>query len=122
MPSIVHFDIPSDDMERAKRFYEGLLGWKFAQMPGIPMQYLLIETKDAKGKKGVAGGLGPRGQHRQITDYFDVKSLDESIAMVKKLGGKVSAKMPVPGVGWLADCTDTEGNAFGLFQDDKSAK
>jgi hypothetical protein len=30
--------------------------------------------------------------------------------------------MPVPGVGWLAYCKDTEGNIFGMMQADKSAK
>lgn len=29
--------------------------------------------------------------------------------------------MPVPGHGWFAGCTDTEGNRFALWQDDKAA-
>jgi hypothetical protein len=29
--------------------------------------------------------------------------------------------MPVPGEGWFAGCTDTEGNSFSLWQGDKSA-
>jgi uncharacterized protein len=28
MPTIVHFEIPSDDIERAKKFYNELFGWK----------------------------------------------------------------------------------------------
>jgi predicted enzyme related to lactoylglutathione lyase len=28
MPTIVHFDIPADDPERAKKFYSDLFGWK----------------------------------------------------------------------------------------------
>ena len=30
-------------------------------------------------------------------------------------------KMPVPGVGWLAYCTDSEGNVFGMMQMDETA-
>jgi predicted enzyme related to lactoylglutathione lyase len=30
-------------------------------------------------------------------------------------------KMAIPGVGWLAYCTDTEGNVFGLMQNDPNA-
>jgi predicted enzyme related to lactoylglutathione lyase len=30
-------------------------------------------------------------------------------------------KAPVPGVGWLAYVTDTEGNVLGLMQEDASA-
>jgi predicted enzyme related to lactoylglutathione lyase len=29
--------------------------------------------------------------------------------------------MPIPGVGWLAYCKDTEGNVFGIMQDDPQA-
>jgi predicted enzyme related to lactoylglutathione lyase len=29
--------------------------------------------------------------------------------------------MPIPGVGWLAYCKDTEGNIFGLMQADPKA-
>jgi len=27
MPTIVHFEIPSDDIERSKKFYNDLFGW-----------------------------------------------------------------------------------------------
>ena len=28
MPTIVHFEIPVDDIERSKKFYNGLFGWR----------------------------------------------------------------------------------------------
>jgi uncharacterized protein len=28
MPTIVHFEIPADDVDRAKKFYSDLFGWK----------------------------------------------------------------------------------------------
>jgi predicted enzyme related to lactoylglutathione lyase len=38
-------------------------------------------------------------------------------------GGKVlSPKMPIPGVGYLAICEDTEGISFGIIQYDRNAK
>jgi predicted enzyme related to lactoylglutathione lyase len=30
--------------------------------------------------------------------------------------------MPIPGMGWLAYCKDTEGNIFGMMQGDPNAK
>jgi uncharacterized protein len=36
--TIVHFEIPSDNIERAKKFYNDLFGWKMEKMPG-PMEY-----------------------------------------------------------------------------------
>ena len=38
------------------------------------------------------------------------------------LGGIViTGKMPIPGVGWSVYCLDSEGNTFGLFENDESA-
>jgi predicted enzyme related to lactoylglutathione lyase len=124
MPTIAHFDLPADELGRAKKFYEKLFGWKFTSVPGMPMPYYLIETKDLKGKASVGGGLGPRGAPDQkIVNYIGVKSVEEDMAKVKKLGGKIiMPKAPVPGWGYLAICTDTEGNTFGLWEEDKNAK
>jgi hypothetical protein len=45
MPTIVHFDIPADDPERAKSFYSRLFGWKF-EKPIEDMEYYLVDTKN----------------------------------------------------------------------------
>lgn len=60
MPTIVHFDIPADDPERAKSFCGKLFGWKF-ERPMEAMEYYLMETQDLEGKAGPGGGLGKRG-------------------------------------------------------------
>jgi len=53
MPTIVHFEIPSDDVERSKAFYKELFGWNIESWPGSDtgggaegMEYLLITTTD----------------------------------------------------------------------------
>ena len=34
MPNaVVHFEIPADDVARAKAFYENVFGWKIKQFP-----------------------------------------------------------------------------------------
>jgi len=123
MPTIVHLDIASDSPQRAKKFYEELFDWKFASYPGMD-DFFLFESTDLNGKKGFGGGLGKRGEPGQrITAYFGVNSIDEYTAKIKKLGGKITlAKMAVPGMGYMANCQDTEGNAFGMWQEDKNAK
>jgi hypothetical protein len=56
-------------------------------------------------------------------NYIDVKSVAEHSARVEKLDGKVvMPKTTMPGVGYFAVCLDTGGNAFGIFEEDKSAK
>jgi predicted enzyme related to lactoylglutathione lyase len=34
----------------------------------------------------------------------------------------VRPKMAIPGIGYLAICEDTEGNSFGIIQNDRNAK
>ena len=59
---------------------------------------------------------------QKITCYIGVDSLEEYTAKVKELGGMVIVpKISVPGWGHMATCIDTEGNPFGLWQDDKNA-
>jgi len=122
MPAIVHFDIATDEPERARKFYETLFGWNFASPPGME-DFYLFGTKDLEGKDGVGGGLGRRGEPSQrITVYIGVEEIDKYMKEVEANGGKlITAKMPVPGWGWAANCLDTEGNAFGLWQDDPGA-
>ncbi len=122
MATIVHFDLPADEPERAKKFYQALFDWKFISVPG--MDYQFIETKSQDGKEGIKGGMGKRNSpDERMTNFMGVDSIDDSMKKVQELGGKViRPKMPVPGWGYMAVCVDTEGNLFGLWQEDKEAK
>ena len=122
MPTIVHFEIPADDLDRARRFYAELFGWKIEKTPG-PMEYWMISTTDGQGEKAVDGGMIAR-QHPQhpITNYIGVPSIDEHAAKVEQLGGKVVvAKTPVPTFGYFAVCLDTENNTFAIWECDSEA-
>jgi uncharacterized protein len=134
MPTIVHFEIPADDIERSKKFYTDLFGWKIEKWPGTDsgsssssssdMEYWIITTIDEKGDKALGGGMMKRqGPQQPIINYIDVKSVDEYSSKVQQLGGKVHVpKMAVPGMGYLAVCLDTENNAFGIWETNESAK
>lgn len=48
MPTIFHFDVPVDDIERAQTFYRGLFNWTFEKYGGqIQMDYFQIATRVA---------------------------------------------------------------------------
>ena len=123
MPTITHFDISADDIERARKFYTELFNWKFEKAPG-PTEYYLITTKNDKGEKGVDGGMAKREKPEDtITNFIDVSSVDEYCDKVELLGGKVVVpKQTVPFYGYLAVCVDTENNTFGLFETDENAR
>jgi predicted enzyme related to lactoylglutathione lyase len=56
------------------------------------------------------------------THYFSVESVADYLARAERLGAKaLMPKSPVPGMGWFAICQDTEGNVFGLWQEDSAA-
>jgi predicted enzyme related to lactoylglutathione lyase len=68
------------------------------------------------------GGLMPRqpGQNGLVV-YFGVENIDAALEKAKELGGSADEKQPVPGMGWFAGATDTEGNRFSFWQPDENA-
>jgi catechol 2,3-dioxygenase-like lactoylglutathione lyase family enzyme len=77
MPTIVHFEIPADDVERSKKFYGDLFGWKIEKWPGSTVddkEYWMITTTGEKGNKALGGGM--MTQH-QNTNFIDVETVDE---------------------------------------------
>ncbi|MDD1656410.1 MAG: VOC family protein [Methanomicrobiales archaeon] len=123
MPTIVHFDLPAEDLARARKFYGELFGWTFVRPPA-PMEYYLIMTTGLDGSPGVGGGMGKRGAPDQrMTNYFGVPSIDQYLEKAKALGATVvMPKNTVPYFGYLAICVDTEGNPFGLWEEDPKAR
>ncbi|MGD0070125.1 MAG: VOC family protein [Candidatus Bathyarchaeia archaeon] len=120
--AIVQFEIPAQNVEKLKQFYEEVFGWKIIQYPG-PIDYWVIQTVPvgANGtplRPGVNGGMF-RKQQPEIKpiNYFAVESINDYLAKILKLGGKViSPKQEVPNVGWIAAAEDPEGNQFALIQ------
>ena len=117
MATIVHFEIPSDNVERAKKFYNSLFDWKMEKVPG-PMEYWMFRTVNDKGQETIGGGILKRQHTDQgITNFVGVDSVTEYARKVEALGGKVKVpKTEVPGFGWFAMCTDTENNTFALWE------
>jgi hypothetical protein len=122
MPRPIHFEIPAENPQRAIGFYSNVFGWKFDKWDG-PMDYWIIVTGDAS-EPGINGGLMPRRDPNQpCVNTVNVENLDQTIETVLANGGSMALpKMPVPGIGWLAYCKDTEGHIFGMMQNDPSAK
>jgi uncharacterized protein len=123
MDSVVHFEIPANDVKRANNFYTKAFGWQLSQFPGF--EYWSVGTTPVDKNQmpttpgAINGGLGKRGEMapKSVTVTISVKDIEASLATVKKLGGKaVGKKMPVGDMGWSAYFEDTEGNLIGLWQ------
>jgi len=119
--SIVWFEIPADQPERARKFYSTLFGWKINPLPGMP-DYQRIDTGGAEASPD--GGLMKRMHPAHtITTYVSVPSVTRFMAKVEKLGGSICrARTAVPGMGYFAICQDTENNSFAIWEMDPKAK
>lgn len=126
MARIIHFEIHAENPERAIKFYQSVLGWEFTKWEG-PMPYWLVKT-GPDSEPGINGGMMPRQgtiDGKAVIAYVctaQVPTLDEHVRKAEQAGGMcVVPKMPIPGVGWLAYCKDTEGNIVGMMQPDPKA-
>lgn len=120
--TIVHFEIPANNVKKLRKFYAELFGWKIEKSLG-PMDYWQIETVPVDEKMmplrpGVNGGLYKKERpENKPVNYISVESIEKYIEKVKALGGKiVQQKQEVPGVGWIAVVLDPEGNQIAMLQ------
>lgn len=122
MSTIVHFEIPANDIARARDFYSSLFGWQMEK--DANSDYWMFRTTDEKGNTVTGGGLYQRQDPQQpILDYIGVPSVEEYTGKVRELGGQVKVeKTPVPGYGYFAVCQDTENNTFAIWESNSNAK
>ncbi|MCF7797644.1 MAG: VOC family protein [Lentisphaeria bacterium] len=122
MGRIIHFDLEAQDPDRAMRFYTDVFNWQFEKWDG-PLEYWLIKTGPEE-EPGIDGGMSrTEGDKPETTNTIAVENLDMVLERLRLSGGHiVREKSAIPGVGWIAYCTDTEGNYFGVIENDAEAK
>jgi predicted enzyme related to lactoylglutathione lyase len=101
-------EFPADDLDRAQRFWTGLLGVELDARN--ESEGSGIQTHSGGAELGVhARGSGPGD--RVSLPYFAVPDLAPALERVVELGGEVIH----PGERW-AICRDSEGSPFGLAE------
>jgi predicted enzyme related to lactoylglutathione lyase len=115
---ICHFEIPVDEPERAKKFYQGIFGWQITDTG--QGGYHLIQT----GEGELAGGMMKRvvPEQRPVL-YALVESVDEYSKKIQQAGGTIVVpKTAVPTMGYFAQAFDTEGNVFAIWEENSQAQ
>lgn len=120
--SVVHFEVPFDDGDRARSFYRDVFGWQIQPMPG--MDYTIVSTGPAgdDGMPGEPGYIGGGMFQREAplanpVVVLAVDDIDATLVEVEGRGGAtVRPKEPVGDMGFAAYFTDCEGNLMGLWQ------
>ena len=119
---VVHFEIPADNVERARAFYKKTFQWGITPMP--EMGYTMVQTTpgDENGMPteagAINGGIAVRGdtvKHPVVTIAVD--DIDAALHAVGQNGGKtIQAKQSIGPMGHTAYFEDSEGNTVGLWQ------
>jgi len=123
MDKVVYFEIPADDVERAKKFYKNVFKWAIQPMP--EMDYTMVKTTETdpetmmpKEPGAINGGMPKRSATVKAPIItISVESIDDSVKKIEKGGGKiVSPKQPIGEMGFIAYFKDSEGNTLGLWE------
>ncbi|GHO96049.1 hypothetical protein KSF_060970 [Reticulibacter mediterranei] len=114
-------EIPTTDMQRAKNFYQTLLGVEQLQeqnMEDMLYTFLPMEPGETGGALVQHPNYQP-GQGQGVCVYLVVKGdLNATLAKVEAAGGKVViAKMSLGDMspGYMAQIIDSESNRIGLW-------
>jgi predicted enzyme related to lactoylglutathione lyase len=119
---IVHFEIPADDVDRAREFYQAAFGWQLTPVPD--MDYTMVQTTptDDRGMPLEPGSIngGMCRREEPVTApvvVIDVDDIDKALETIGGLGGSmVVPRQPVGDMGFSAYFRDSEGNVVGLWQ------
>jgi predicted enzyme related to lactoylglutathione lyase len=120
---VIHFEMPTKDKERVKKFYESAFGWKVQIMGPEFGGYVLATSADSdengpKERGAINGGFFEWKEDNQYPSVvIDVDNIDEAMKRVEGAGGKVLQKpQEIPGIGMWAVFEDSEGNRVSMLQ------
>jgi len=125
MDKVRHFEIPVDDVARAKEFYGSIFDWDLNDTDmGGGMTYTTVGTVATDEKRmptepgAINGGLMKRTSDTPTPVItIEVDSIDDSLKKVDAGGGStIQPRTPIPDMGAFAYFKDSEGNVMGLWE------
>ncbi len=126
MDKVQHFEIPADNLTRAKKFYETVFGWNTMDFPMPGMTYVGLHTgpvdeKNMPKEPGfINGGMferNPKFPAQGPVVAITVDNIEASLGKLKGAGGTILTEiMRIADMGLYAYAKDTEGNVIGVWQ------
>lgn len=115
----VHVELMSNDVDKAKTFYQTLFDWKLDDMPMGDMTYTMIKVGEGTGG-GMMKNPIPNAPSAWMA-YVLVGDVKAATAKAKSLGANVMKDVAeVPGAGWFSVIADPTGAVLGLWQPKQS--
>jgi len=125
MNEVGYFEIHANNPEEAIKFYTAVFDWEFFKDEMVPIEYWQIKTPGINGgllKRPVASHSPEQGANAFVCSV-QVEDFDKTAEKIMSAGGTVALeKFGIPGRCWQGYFLDTQGNTFGLFQVDPTAK
>jgi predicted enzyme related to lactoylglutathione lyase len=125
VPKVVHFEIPAEDLDRAKNFYGSVFGWKLETMPVPGGEYTIVMTTPVDEQTqlptepgAINGGMMQRDERTPSPVLtIDTDGIDETLKEIEAGGGTtVTPRTEIAGMGAFAYFKDPEGNVLGLWE------
>jgi predicted enzyme related to lactoylglutathione lyase len=126
MRKVVHFEIPADDVDRAKDFYGSVFGWQLQTMQmaeGEDYTIAMTTPVDEQSQLptepgGINGGMMQRTERTPTPVItIEVDAIDDALREVETRGGStVTPRTAIEGMGAFAYFKDPEGNVMGLWE------
>lgn len=123
MDKVVHFEIPADDLARARDFYGSVFEWDIQVLE--EMDYTIVQTTpiDESSQQPTEPGAINGGMMQRSAKIpapvitVGVDAIDDSLKKIEAGGGSiVTPRTEIPGMGAYAYFKDSEGNVLGLWE------
>lgn len=118
---VVWFEIYTDNLQRARKFYETVLQTELTELPDFATDELqmVVFPSTREVKNGAAGALvkmeGITAGNNSTLVYFASEDCSIEEARIEQAGGSVlKPKMAIGEYGFIMIAIDTEGNTFGI--------
>ena len=111
---VVHIELNTPDLAKAKEFYSSMFGWQFQDMDMGPAGIYSTFKPDS----GPGGGMASMpGGHNGWLNYIGVEDIHTATEKARSLGANIIIDShDIPNVGWMSIMTDPTGCAIAIFQ------
>ena len=111
MSAVVHLELHTSDLARARGLYAELCGWPGQRVEAGRSSYLALELG------GIGGGIVECGVSPSVwVPYVEVGNVDEATDRARRLGASVLLE-PREGVaGWRSVVTSVQGGEIAFWQ------
>jgi predicted enzyme related to lactoylglutathione lyase len=112
IPSVVHLELHTGDLTRARAFYAGLCGWPGHRVDVACGSYLVMELG-----RGLSGGIVECGTDRALwLPYVEVPDVTEATDRARRLGASVLLETREGPAGWRSVVATRAGGEIAFWQ------